>query len=91
MSWQDELIRAGLQPAFWAECTREAAELHPNWTVTGEGHMRHNGKRAGPRTPKTLLNWFLANHPGKFDQIRDRFIAMLRFSGRVTVKRDWRN
>ena len=82
---------ANLQLAYWEECQREAAKLHPNWTIVGEGRFEHNGKRVGPQTPWTLLNWFLSNHPGRADQIRDRFVAMLRFSGQVTVRRDRRN
>ena len=77
--------------AYWDECQREAAKIHPNWTVVGEGRLRHNRKRTGPRTPHTLLNWFLANHPDKADQIRARFIAMHRFSGTVSVSRDMRH
>jgi hypothetical protein len=82
---------ANMQLAYWDECQREAAELHPNWKITGEGRFKHNGKRTGPRTLHTLLNWFLASHPDRADQIRDRFTAMLRFSGKVTVRRDRRN
>jgi hypothetical protein len=82
---------ADAQLAYWNECHREAARLHLNWEIAGEGvTLRHNGKRTGPRTPHTLLNWFLRNHPDKADQIHQRFVAMIRFSGKVTVRRDWR-
>jgi hypothetical protein len=76
---------------YYDECVREAARLHPNWRVVGEGRLRHNGKRAGPQTPHTLLKWFLATYPDIADQIHSRLVAMLRFSGRVTVTRDRRN
>jgi hypothetical protein len=78
---------ANMQLAYWEECQMEAARLHPNWKIVGEGRLEHDGKRTGPQKPHTLLNWFLANHPDKADQIRDRFAAMLRFSGRVTTRR----
>jgi hypothetical protein len=79
---------AHMQLDYWGECTREAAKLHPNWAIVGEGRLEHNGKRTGPQKPHTLLNWFLANYPDRAHQIRDRFAAMIRFSGRVTVTRD---
>jgi hypothetical protein len=91
---KDEKLRtemANLQLAYWDECTKEAARIHPNWHVTGEHSLKHNGKRTGPQKPRTLLNWFLANHPDKAGQIRDRLAAMLRFSGEVTTKRNARH
>ena len=40
---------ADAQLAYWNECHREAARLHPNWEIAGEGvTLRHNGKRTGP-------------------------------------------
>lgn len=83
---------AELELAYWHACTVEAARLHPMWIVSGDGmRFKRRAGRTGPRKPHTLLNWFLTNHSDKAGQIRDRYAAMLRFSGSVTVKRDGRH
>ena len=53
---EDPEMRADLNWACVMEWEREAASLHPNWRMNGAGHLIHNGKRTGPRTPHTLLN-----------------------------------
>jgi hypothetical protein len=79
---------AELTVAYWHACQVEAAKLHPNWTVSVDGtSLNWLGGRKGPRTPRTLLNWFTSTHPDKAAQIQDRFVAMLRFSGHVTTRR----
>jgi hypothetical protein len=60
---------------YWSECTREAAKVHPNWKITPEGHLQWLGGRTGPRTPRTLLNWFLANCPKECERVAKRIKA----------------
>jgi hypothetical protein len=65
-----------LQLDYWHQCTWAAARVHPNWEVTNEGNLKWLGGRKGPRVPRTLLNWFLANYPDECARIRDRIAAI---------------
>ena len=69
---------AKLQAGVWEGGRIGANRRHPNWQVTAEGHLKHNRKRVGPQKPWTLLNWFLATHPDRADQINNRLLVPVR-------------
>ena len=72
---------AKLTISYWEEVTKEAARRHPNWELLPDGHLKWLGGRTGPRTPRTLMNWYITNFPDECEQIAQRIRAKATFGG----------
>jgi hypothetical protein len=80
MTDKEKATAALMTIEFWNEASREAARVHPNWTVAKGGELEWLGGRTGPRTPRTLFNWFREHYPDKCERIAERIEAKWLFT-----------